>query len=108
MHFRSHELVNNSINPFNQTSITRLSEESYTSYLKLQNLSRRARYLCHDDPKNHDQKAFLTYDKHFAKAITHLDILMQNITTEYLHPFEKTPLECIELKGRPLKNFEIK
>lgn len=107
-HYRSHELVNNSINPFNQTSITRLPEELYTSYMKLQNLSRRARYLCHDDPKNYDQKAFLTYDKHFSKAVVHLDKLLSFISSEYSITFDKIALECLELKQRSFTYFGTK
>jgi hypothetical protein len=107
-HYRSHELVNNSINPFNPTSITKLSEELYTSYMKLQNLSRRARYLCHDDPSNRDQKAFLTYDKHFSKAVTHLDNLLNFISQEYSISFDKASLECLELRNRTFMYFEIK
>lgn len=106
-HYRSHELVNNSINPFNQTSLTRLSEERYTSYMKLQNLSRRARYLCHDDPANRDQKAFLTYDKHFSKAIFHLDKLLSFMKQEYSVEFNAIKLQCVELKNRQFDFFEI-
>uniref|UniRef100_UPI0040493F98 hypothetical protein n=1 Tax=Fulvivirga sp. TaxID=1931237 RepID=UPI0040493F98 len=104
-HYRSHELVNNSINPFNQASITKLSEELYTSYMKLQNLSRRARYLCHDDPANHDSKAFLTYDKHFSKSITHLDNLLKFMSNEYSISFNSVALECIELKNKTFTHF---
>jgi len=106
-HYRSHELVNNSINPFNPTSITKLPEDLYTSYMKLQNLSRRARYLCHDDPKNHDQSAFLTYDKHFSKAVTHLDKLLSFIAKEYSISFDKTSLNCLELKNKTFTNFQV-
>ena len=107
-HYRSHELVNNAINPFNQTSITKLSEEEYTSYIKLQNLSRRARYLVHEDSSNKAQKAFLTYDKHFSKAIKHLDRLLIYISNEYKENFDKVSLNCIELKSTNLKNFKLK
>ncbi len=105
-HYRSHELVNNSVNPYNKTSITRLSEELYVSYMKLQNLSRRARYLCHDDPKNHDTNAFLTYDKHFLKAIINLDKILSFIAKEYSIQFLRLSLDCIELKKRELEFFE--
>lgn len=107
-HYRSHELVNNSINPYNPTSITRLSEELYTSYMKLQNLSRRARYLCHDDKKNRDVKAYFTYDKHFAKAITHLDKLLSFVAKEYDINFDKSELECLDMKNGAFNYFTIK
>lgn len=57
-HYRSHELVNNAINPYSLTSLSKLPEEEYLAYIKLQNLSRRARYLCHDDPKNRSEGGF--------------------------------------------------
>lgn len=107
-HYRSHELVNNSINPFNPTSITKLTEELYASYMKLQNLSRRSRYLCHDDPKNRDKGAFLTYDKHFSKAITHLDKLLHFISNEYSISFDTTSLNCLELLKKSFAHFTIK
>ena len=106
-HYRSHELVNNAINPFNQTSITKLPEELYTSYMKLQNLSRRARYLCHDDPRNHDKKGFLTYDKHFSKSITHLEKLLSFMATEYSISFNSISINCIELRGKKFTHFNI-
>ncbi|MEP3387734.1 MAG: hypothetical protein ABJO02_06085 [Reichenbachiella sp.] len=106
-HYRSHELVNNAINPFNSISTTKFSEELYTSYMKLQNLSRRARYLCHDDPKNRDIKAFLTYDKHFSKAIIHLDKIINYMVAEYSVNFTITNLSCIELKNKSLSNFKV-
>jgi len=107
-HYRSHELVNNSINPFNQTSITRLSEELYVSYMKLQNLSRRARYLCHDDPKNHDNNAFLTYDKHFVKAVFNLDKILSFMASRYSIQFDRVSLQCVELKAKKFEFFETR
>lgn len=106
-HYRSHELVNNAINPFNPVSTTKFSEELYTSYMKLQNLSRRARYLCHDDPRNRDVRAFLTYDKHFSKSIIHLDRLISFISSEYSVNFTLINLKCIELRNKTLTNFKI-
>jgi len=106
-HYRSHELVNGAINPYNQTSITKLSEELYTSYIKLQNLSRRARYLCHDNPKNRDSNAFLTYEKHFSKSITHLDKLIDFISDEYKTQINTVNLKSIELQNKSLSNFKM-
>lgn len=106
-HYRSHELVNNAINPFNQVSATKFSEELYTSYMKLQNLSRRARYLCHDDPKNREEKAFLTYDKHFSKSVFHLEKLINFISTEYSVVFDPINIVCPELRNKGLKYFKI-
>jgi hypothetical protein len=106
-HYRSHELVNNAINPYNQASINKLSEEDYTSYMKLQNLSRRARYLCHDKPEVRDDNAFFTYDKHFSKALNHLDKLLTFISSEYGIKFKSLPVKCLELKNKTFTYFEV-
>lgn len=107
-HYRSHELVNNAINPFLPLSTAKFTEELYTSYMKLQNLSRRARYLCHDDPKNRENKAFLTYDKHFSKSIIHLDKLLEFMSVEYSVNFTIIGIECIELRNKRLLHFKTK
>ncbi len=106
-HYRSHNDVSNALNPNNPLSPTKVPEEIYLAYKKLQGLSRRSRYLVHDNPKNHAEEKFLTYDKHFAKAIKNLDILIQYITTNYGVHFEKHSTTCIELKNTPLNHFEI-
>jgi hypothetical protein len=106
-HYRSHELVNSAINPYKQTSITKLSEDLYTSYIKLQNLSRRARYLCHDNPRNKDSNAFLTYEKHFSKSITHLDNLINFISDEYKTTINPVNLNSIELQKKALSHFKV-
>lgn len=107
-HYRSHELVNNALNPFSPLSTTKFTEELYTSYIKLQNLSRRARYLCHDDPRNRDSKGFLTYDKHFSKSIIHLNNLLEFMSNEYSINFTSIEIECVELKNRNLSYFSVK
>ena len=107
-HYRSHEAVNNAISPFNQTSIVKLTEELYTSYMKLQNLSRRARYLCHEDPSNKAVNAHPIYDKHFAKSIYHLDKIISFVSAKYDIKFDKLPLSCIEFKNKKFSNFSIK
>lgn len=99
-------LVNNAINPFNEKSYTRLSESLYSSYIKLQNLSMRARYLCHDNPKNQDKSAFFTYDKHFARSIRHLDRLVHFMHDEYKVEFDIVEIDCTDLKNEKLEYFQ--
>jgi len=106
-HYRSHELVNNAINPFNRISITKLSEELYISYIKLQNLSRRARYLCHDNPENRSTSGHVTYEKHFSKSLYHLDALLTFIESEYQVKFETISIDSLDLKGRSFSHFLI-
>lgn len=105
LHYRSHEQVNEAINPFG-ISPCKLDEETYLSYLKLQHLSRRSRYLIHDDPKNKSKYEHITYDKHFKKAVYHLDKILQFIVDEYSISFSSIKITCAELKGRKdLKYF---
>lgn len=82
-HYRSHNKVENAINPFNEMSPTKLNDDIYKSYIKLQNLSRRARYLVHDKPDEKSDNVFFTYDKHFKKSIIHLDNIISFFENEY-------------------------
>lgn len=82
LHYRAHEEVKNALNPFG-LSPAKIDEDIYLSYVKLEGLARRARYLCHDNRENKSVKQHLTHDKHFARAVRHLDkiiaILNQSI-----------------------------
>lgn len=106
-HYRSHSEVSNALFPENLTSICKLNDREYTAYKKLQNLSRRARYLCHDDSSNRSTDVHFTYDRHFAKAIKNLEILLTFIAKEYKVSFSKTKLKCIDLKGIDFENFML-
>lgn len=106
-HYRSHEDVNNALNPFVEVSLTKLDEDTYKSYIKLQGLARRARYLCHDNPKVRETTVCFTYDKHFSKAIKNLDKLVTFITSEYGVEFNATPIHCLELENYQSEYFQI-
>lgn len=105
--FRSHQQVDEAINPFNQLSVTRLSETDYLAYDKLQGLARRARYLCNEDRDNKAATVHFTYDKHFARAIRNLDTLISFIGKEYGVTLKKIGVTCIELKKGSLQNIAI-
>lgn len=107
LHYRSHEQVLSAINPNETLSVCKLDEERYLSYAKLRNLSRRSRYLVSDQDKIKDDKAFLTYDKHFAKAIKHLDNLISFINKEYELNLQEIQVSCIGLKQNELTNFLV-
>jgi hypothetical protein len=107
LHYRSHEQVFAAINPNEMMSVCKLKEDKYLSYAKLRNLSRRSRYLVSDQDNNQDTKAFFTYDKHFAKAIRHLDILISYINIEYKQNIQNIEVSCIELKQNELTNFSV-
>ncbi|MFD2827164.1 hypothetical protein ACFSYG_11840 [Leeuwenhoekiella polynyae] len=109
--YLSHNQVEQVINPFRQLSVAKLDEETYKSYIKLMQLSRRSRYLLNENFKKEDvtdiQKACITYDKHFKKAIYHLDVIMQYLTQNHNVNFKSHCLSCAELKGRKFNNFTV-
>ena len=107
LHYRSHEDVNKAINPANQISPAKLDEDNYLAYMKLQNLSRRARYLCHDKPSNKSTEAFLTHDVHLKKALRHLDKLISFINSKHKVEIEAYSLNCIGLNNELVKNFIV-
>ena len=105
-HYRSHADVDRAINPFH-ISPCKLPENVYLAYKKMQGLSRRSRYLVHDQSKHHSTIAHATIDKHFAKSIKHLDILMQYISSSYGEPFQKSSISCVELSNVDHVNFKV-
>lgn len=107
--YLSHHQVSEVINPYNQLAPGRLDELTYASYLKLQILSRRSRYLLNENFKKKEvidiQPACITYDKHFKKAIYHLDKIMVFISTTHKVQFKKYKIDCAELKGSDYSYF---
>ncbi|WP_148660839.1 hypothetical protein [Marinilabilia salmonicolor] len=106
-HYRSHIDVNQAINPYNELSPSKVPENIYLAYKKLQGLSRRSRYLVHDNPQNHDSREFLTYDKHYAKAVKNLDKLIQYIKVSYGISFAPCSTSCVELEKTELLHFNV-
>ncbi len=108
LHYRTHEDVKNAINPYAPVSPTRIPEHIYLAYVKLEGLSRRARYLCHEENKNQGIGEFFTFDKHFARAIKHLDIILDHFKKEYNIHYCLLNVSCPELTNKiPLKIFKI-
>ena len=110
LHYRTHEDVKNAISP-NPMSIGQLPPSIYLSYAKLEGLSRRSRYLCHQEPSNKEGAdiAFFTYDKHFAKAIKNLDKVMEYFKNLYSIDFGKLEVTCSDLNSSPyLVIFSVK
>lgn len=105
--FRSHQQVDEAINPFNALSLTRLTEPNYLAYDKLQGLARRARYLCNEERTNKEGKAHFTYDKHFARAIRNLDALIGFVESEYGVTLRRISITCIELKKGSLSKLIV-
>ena len=107
MSFRSHQQVDEAINPFSNLVATRLSETDYLAYDKLQGLARRARYLYNEDRSNKAATAHFTYDKHFARAMRNLDILIGFTEKEYGVRLSRVSIKCIELKKGSLHHILI-
>ena len=108
LHYKTHEKVKTSL--YSPTSSCKIPDDIYTAYIKLENLSRRARYLCHDDPSNalDGSRPFFTYDKHLKKAIQQLDKLLAYFTNSYYENFGITEINCIEIQGLTLLSFRYK
>lgn len=108
LHYRTHEDVKNALNPNRPMSITKVNEEIYLCYVKLEGLSRRARYLCHDDPKNLTTVSHFTYDRHFTKAIRKLDQLLDYFCTFYNISLPSLEISCVDFSStETMKVFKI-
>ena len=103
-HYRSHEKVNDALSPFKSLS-TSLPEDEFTAYMILQNLSRRARYLCHHQGTQGGDRAHFTDINHFIRAIKQLDTLMQYMKTHHQVDFDVNNINCPQISGLPLVYF---
>ena len=106
LHYKTHEKVKIAL--FDERSTCKIPDDIYTAYVKLENLSRRARYLCHEDRKGDNEHAFFTYDKHLKKALVQLNGLMLFFEKEHHVQFDKIDIDCIEIKGLSLLYFPYK
>jgi galactokinase len=108
LHYRKHEEVNNVISPYSTLSPCKLPEQVYLSYMKLQNLARRARYLVNEDRRNMETTPFFTYDKHLMRSLKHLDNLMQYMHASYSVNFDACEIKCMGFEDRDIKFFNKK
>ncbi|MBI1782287.1 MAG: HEPN domain-containing protein [Sphingobacteriales bacterium] len=106
LQYRKHHDVNYALNPDVQLSVSKLPEEEYDSYIALQRLSRRSRYLVNEKDNNiSSTQAFFTYDKHLAKAIRNLDKLIRYFDKKYTLEFNAKNFSCIELTKKDNLKF---
>lgn len=103
LHYKTHEQVKNAL--FSSTSVGKIPEDIYLSYVKLEGLSRRSRYLCHENNAGLDSLTYLTYDKHFKKALKNLDRILKFFDDEYKISFKAISIDCIEVKDDKLVYF---
>jgi hypothetical protein len=107
----SHTALQEALNFQNPLSISKVDQTTYLAYTKLYQLSRRARYLVHDDSAQNKGVDIidcqLTVDKHFRKAIKHLDVIMNYITNNYDVEFTKAEIRCKELNNIEFNHFTV-
>lgn len=109
-HYKSHKEVYACLNPTGGDAKCKLTPAAFINYGKLEALSRRSRYLCHEVKENDDNSAKLTHDRHLAKAIKNLDALLTYLNTVYpgnLFIGKKIKIKCQDLKGFAANYFEI-
>lgn len=94
LHFRQHKQVEDAISPHSILVAARLPEAVYVAYRTLKNLSRRARYLCSDNPTDVSQNTFVTQEKHLAKALRNLDVLMLWFGEQHSYHFLPCQVAC--------------
>jgi len=107
LHFNTHEHVKKAINPHSVFTNTRLEQHTYLAFIKLGNLSRRSRYLCHEHQKNDGSTAFAVEVRHFRKALIELDKVISFIANKYGITFEAIEINCAFTKPPSLTNFNI-
>ncbi len=107
-HYQSHERVDQAINLYSACP-AKLPQDIYLAYQKLQNLSKRARYLCHDDPaqKGKTQKfTYLTSETHFVKSLMQLEKIITYFEKEYDETLPSIELNCGALQSLQLSHFK--
>lgn len=106
-HYRKHYDVEGAINPFGNFSC-KFPKDEYYSYMALKGLARRSRYLVHDDKNNLSTNVHFTYDKHLARSVRHLDVLIKYIAT--IHTIDLSPISiaCVEIKAVEQFDYFVK
>lgn len=109
VHYRSHEQVQNAINPFNAINLAGFNEDAYLAYTKLQGLSRRARYLINEGNNNRSENSHSTYSIHFFRSLKHLNTLLCFFEQSFPDfKFEPINIDCLDLKAKDLQFFKYK
>lgn len=99
LHYKTHHEVDTVINPKGDSPY-KLNEPEYLAYEKLKNLSRRSRYMCHDDVKSDNPRhGFVTEEKHLYKAIKQLDKLVTHFNNKYSLGLGKINISCKEFSA---------
>lgn len=106
LQYRKHTDVKHAINPNVVMSLTKLPVDEYVAYEALRSLSRRSRYLVNEkDNQLKSTNPHFTYDKHFAKAIRHLDKLITFFNSKYNLGIKTIKVTCAEISQSDNLNF---
>ncbi|MBP7540739.1 MAG: hypothetical protein KA802_12505 [Saprospiraceae bacterium] len=113
LHYQSHNATINALNPLKPIPVgMEFTEPVYLAYVKLKNLSRRARYLCHEDAVQLDPASaqaaahHLTHDKHLYKSLKCLDTIMAFMNAQHNIVFPQISIDCIEIRGKQFNYFQ--
>ena len=99
MQYRKHVDVKFALNPENALSLAKIDENTYVSYISLQSLSRRSRYLVEEgDNGLKSNNAFFTYEKHLAKSLRHLDKIILYFSNKYNLDLPKQKIICENIR----------
>lgn len=100
MHYITHWELDAIINPYNTISICKLDEDTYRDYKALLNLSRRSRYLLNEnDPRADVEHAFFTDERHYKKALKHLNSIMKYMFNKYTNDFPITEITSVNINA---------
>ncbi|WP_462267367.1 hypothetical protein [Mucilaginibacter sp.] len=105
LHYKTHEKVKNAL--FADLSPCKIDENIYVSYVRLENLSRRARYLCNDklDGQSDNSITYLTHDVHFKRAIAQLEMILVYFKDLYNIAFDTIKINCVGFDTSNFKYF---
>ena len=99
MQYKTHHDVDDAINPEHRLSPSKIGEETYKAYKMLYNLSRRSRYLVMvtNNRVVDTGKAELTHSKHQARALRHLNTVLEFYCQQYRTQISAVKIRCEEL-----------
>lgn len=101
-HFQTHNRVKNAI----YSGPCALPQNVYLAYVKLERLSRRARYLCHEKTEGVEMNAHFTHSLHLSRSVKNLDEILVYFRNAYGIRFDDIHVDCIDLKNATLSIFK--
>lgn len=105
--FRAHIDVTDSLNPFKNYP-SKVSETVFTSFQRLHNLSRKARYLVPPSSENDGVvPACYAVPKHLITAVQSLDVIIQGFKDIHRFSLPKIQFTSSEIFRYQLKHFDI-